>query len=395
MARPTALFVDEPTSGLDASSALLVMQSLQQLVSREGVTVCSVIHQPRKFIFDLFDSLILLGTGGRMVFHGPVSTCMDYFLDLGYVLPPGESTADWLIDISTGRIAVDQRCEDSSPLEEQTIASGLRLAYRIERINGEGEHATGPPVPHPLAHKPSFGMPARASVNQRKIPPPRPPRKKRSSLSVAMLNNNGASFHRAREPILRDKHSFTRDGPSSRKRMKVDNEAKLRREMLYRNWDSHYRALDRKRKKIFEPPQPFPHPPLITRPSFLRQLHLQLQRMFLLAWRNRTTKLIDITIIIGAIALITLFEGTTLPTKEKDPPIPFDILIAPKKAQLEYGLFFPYLFGFATEGSKTFVRYGLSVGVIGAVLIGLTAVKSLTDKRQEFFREAGKRTGCS
>jgi len=33
-------------------------------------------------------------------------------------------------------------------------------------------------------------------------------------------------------------------------------------------------------------------------------------------------------------------------------------------------------------------RYALKVGVIAAVLIGLTATKSITDKRLEFFREA-------
>jgi len=40
------------------------MQSLRRLVDNQGVTVCSVIHQPRKFIFELFDDLILLGVGG-------------------------------------------------------------------------------------------------------------------------------------------------------------------------------------------------------------------------------------------------------------------------------------------------------------------------------------------
>ena len=78
---------------------------MKHLVSVQGVTIVSVIHQPRKFIYDLFDSLILLGVGGRMVYHGPTDQAFDYCANLGYVLPPGESVADWLIDISTGRIA--------------------------------------------------------------------------------------------------------------------------------------------------------------------------------------------------------------------------------------------------------------------------------------------------
>lgn len=67
MSKPSILFLDEPTSGLDSSSALLVMGSLKKLVESQGVTVLSVIHQPRKAIFDSFDSLILLGVGGNMV----------------------------------------------------------------------------------------------------------------------------------------------------------------------------------------------------------------------------------------------------------------------------------------------------------------------------------------
>ncbi len=67
MSKPSILFLDEPTSGLDSSSALLVMGSLKKLVENQGVTVLSVIHQPRKAIFDSFDSLILLGVGGNMV----------------------------------------------------------------------------------------------------------------------------------------------------------------------------------------------------------------------------------------------------------------------------------------------------------------------------------------
>lgn len=68
----------------------------------------SLIHslslQPRKFIFDLFDSLILLGVGGKLIYHGPTAGAEPYFGTLNYALPKGESVADWLIDISSGRL---------------------------------------------------------------------------------------------------------------------------------------------------------------------------------------------------------------------------------------------------------------------------------------------------
>lgn len=110
MSKPSILFLDEPTSGLDSSSALLVMGSLKKLVQSQGVTVLSVIHQPRKAIFDSFDSLILLGVGGNMVYHGPVSTAQEYFATLPhpYLLPAGESLADWLIDVSSGSVVPNE-----------------------------------------------------------------------------------------------------------------------------------------------------------------------------------------------------------------------------------------------------------------------------------------------
>jgi hypothetical protein len=52
----------------------------------------------------LFDSLILLSVGGQVVYHGPTEGAEPYFGDLEYKLPKGESVADWLIDISSGRL---------------------------------------------------------------------------------------------------------------------------------------------------------------------------------------------------------------------------------------------------------------------------------------------------
>jgi ABC-type multidrug transport system ATPase subunit len=98
MLRPSVLFLDEPTSGLDSSSALLVMKSLKTLVETNGVTVCSVIHQPRKIIFDLFDSLVLLGVGGRMVYHGPTSEAEASILYAGKLHPSSRRKCCRLVD---------------------------------------------------------------------------------------------------------------------------------------------------------------------------------------------------------------------------------------------------------------------------------------------------------
>ena len=51
--------------------------------------------------------------------------------------------------------------------------------------------------------------------------------------------------------------------------------------------------------------------------------------------------------------------------------------------------FFPQLFAFSLGIQSDFQTFGLSVGLIASILVALTSVKAITDKRLEFFREAG------
>jgi hypothetical protein len=118
------------------------MKSLKHLVEKDGVTIVSVIHQPRKFIYDLFDSLILLGVGGKMVYHGPTTEANPYFNRLNYSLPEGESVADWLIDISSGRLEPDNqvatcRKSEKAQLYRQTKTSATASRNLDVDVNDE------------------------------------------------------------------------------------------------------------------------------------------------------------------------------------------------------------------------------------------------------------------
>lgn len=143
MAKPSILFLDEPTSGLDSSSAMLVMKALRTLVERQGVTICSVIHQPRAFIFNLFDAIILLGVGGRMVYHGPTRDALSYFTNLGYTLPEGESVADWLMDISSGQLARSTLNDDGNGTEddERALHSAFTSHRKLSPVKLQGDTA--------------------------------------------------------------------------------------------------------------------------------------------------------------------------------------------------------------------------------------------------------------
>ena len=99
-AAPMAIFLDEPTSGLDSTSAASIMR-LIRAISRLGVTVIAIIHQPREQIFYGFDQLLLLSQG-RSVYSGPTEDVQGYFENLAFTFPQRGNPADTLIDIITG-----------------------------------------------------------------------------------------------------------------------------------------------------------------------------------------------------------------------------------------------------------------------------------------------------
>ncbi|THY60006.1 hypothetical protein D6C97_03915 [Aureobasidium pullulans] len=99
-AAPMAIFLDEPTSGLDATSAASIMRLLKA-ISRLGVTVIAIIHQPREDIFVDFDQLLLLADGSQ-VYAGATEEAAPYFEDLGYQFPTQSNPADIIMDIITG-----------------------------------------------------------------------------------------------------------------------------------------------------------------------------------------------------------------------------------------------------------------------------------------------------
>ncbi len=71
VANPSILFLDEPTSGLDSRSAQVVIRCIKRVAASGRAIVCT-IHQPSVYIFEAFDSLLLLRRGGQTVFFGPL-----------------------------------------------------------------------------------------------------------------------------------------------------------------------------------------------------------------------------------------------------------------------------------------------------------------------------------
>ncbi|UCG27318.1 MAG: ATP-binding cassette domain-containing protein [Bacteroidales bacterium] len=75
---PAVLFLDEPTSGLSSRDSENILDLLKELALK-GKLVFVVIHQPSSDIFKMFDKLIILDTGGWLIYNGDPIESIIYF----------------------------------------------------------------------------------------------------------------------------------------------------------------------------------------------------------------------------------------------------------------------------------------------------------------------------
>ncbi|CAE7807025.1 WBC30, partial [Symbiodinium sp. KB8] len=131
--QPSVLFLDEPTSGLDAAAAHSIVKLLCGR-SRQHCTTVAVIHQPRWQTLEFFDNVVLLATGGYLVYSGPVAGCVDYFEKvLEAPIPSMANPADIFLDFidsssserdETLQLSVDELASKWEAFRGESVASG-------------------------------------------------------------------------------------------------------------------------------------------------------------------------------------------------------------------------------------------------------------------------------
>ncbi|XP_073149762.1 pleiotropic drug resistance protein 3-like [Henckelia pumila] len=106
VANPSIIFMDEPTTGLDARAAAIVMRAVKN-VANTGRTIVCTIHQPSIDIFEAFDELVLLKTGGQMIYCGPLgqhsSKVIEYFEGVSGVpkIRDNYNPATWMLEVTS------------------------------------------------------------------------------------------------------------------------------------------------------------------------------------------------------------------------------------------------------------------------------------------------------
>lgn len=97
------LFLDEPTSGLDSQTSWSILNLLDTL-TKHGQAILCTIHQPSAMLFQRFDRLLFLASGGKTVYFGDVgersSILSSYFERNGASpCPPDANPAEWMLEV--------------------------------------------------------------------------------------------------------------------------------------------------------------------------------------------------------------------------------------------------------------------------------------------------------
>ncbi|KAE8140099.1 ABC-2 type transporter-domain-containing protein [Aspergillus pseudotamarii] len=104
---PKILLLDEPTSGLDSTASYEIISYVKKLAVANNLIIIASIHQPSTTTFQLFDNLLLL-SGGKTCYFGPISDVPSYFESIDYPVPSNTNPAEYLLDAVSSDFAVDE-----------------------------------------------------------------------------------------------------------------------------------------------------------------------------------------------------------------------------------------------------------------------------------------------
>jgi len=135
VANPSVLMLDEPTSNLDSRTALAMVKVIRQ-VARTGRAVVCTIHQPSAEVFQHFDRLLLLQSGGFPVFFGDLANLESYMSSIPGVAPRSEDSnvATWMLDVIGAGTSLGREAKEAN------------LALKLEPVSGRDDGLESPSV---------------------------------------------------------------------------------------------------------------------------------------------------------------------------------------------------------------------------------------------------------
>ena len=287
-----------------------------------------------------------------MVFHGDISDSYEYFASKGYILPPGENIADWLIDIASGLGTSDKRASGGKLLRDSSSLIQMSFDDIEEESSIQYPRSS---IKYPKSFRNSNYM--RASTIQ--YP--------RSSI-------RNSNFMRA-SMVAAESFAFR----------KVDTE-KLERRSLNLSWVKYLRSLDD--QSDYLPPPAYDLPKKRAKQPFARQIATHMARNTIVFYRNLWSRLFDASTIVVATALICAINGTLDLVNYPISYVTFEDFLVEDDYRPTVSSFLG-LYKYNLSSINAMELFYLTCGVIVSLLISLQAAKAIVSKRVEFLREAG------
>ncbi|KAM0305961.1 hypothetical protein ACHAO8_011007 [Botrytis cinerea] len=90
---------DNCTRGFDNTHALEFCKMIRLSTTLGRTTACVALYQVPQMAYDLFDKVTVLYEG-RQIYFGPCHEAKSFFIDMGFVCPPYQTTADFLTSLT-------------------------------------------------------------------------------------------------------------------------------------------------------------------------------------------------------------------------------------------------------------------------------------------------------
>ncbi len=129
VSNPSVLYLDEPTSGLDSANCTYVVALLKNL-AKNGRTIICTIHQPPERVFFLFDKVMLLAKGGKIVYFDRPDGMLSFFSRFGLTCPRGHNPADYAVELAGG-------AWQDAPLGDLVRETKTLIKSRLDQITNQ------------------------------------------------------------------------------------------------------------------------------------------------------------------------------------------------------------------------------------------------------------------
>jgi ATP-binding cassette subfamily G (WHITE) protein 2 (SNQ2) len=144
------MFLDEPTSGLDSGAAFNIVRFLRKLADAGQAILCT-IHQPSSVLFEHFDMLLLLKSGGTTVYFGELGhdsrKLLDYFESNGAKkCTPNTNPAEFMLD-AIGAGNPDYKGKDwgdvwANSKENSALSKEIQALMKERREKGANQESS-------------------------------------------------------------------------------------------------------------------------------------------------------------------------------------------------------------------------------------------------------------